>query len=246
MAIDPRKRQKQLAKHRAKRKAKAKTSSNKSSAYGSSMLGRAMATLEMEMAMRGPVDECYAADNIFSGGMGSVIVSRQSGAGHIAAGVYLIDAYCLGVKDAFARLCTYGDFRRLLDESNETMRMRRVEPAYARKLIVDAVAYARDLGLEPHPDFKYASRLLEDIDASACTTEFSFGLNGKPFFIAGPYDTPVRIRQITAAMASKRNPDEYNLMIPLPPDAELFYGGDEDDDFEDEDEDDDGDDDERN
>lgn len=236
MAIDPRKRQKQMAKHRAKRKAKAKAVANKSSIYGPSILGRAMATLEMEMAMRGPVDECYAADNIFDGGMGSVIVSRQSGAGHFAVGVYLIDAYCLGVKDAFARLYTDGEFRRLLDGTNETQRMRRVEPSYTRKLIEDAVAYARDLGLEPHPDFKYARRLLEGIDASACTTEFTFGLDGKPFFVAGPYDSEERINQIMAAISRKRDPGEYHFMVPLSPDAEFFVG---DEDQYDDDEDDD-------
>jgi len=220
MAIDPRKRQKQLAKHRAKRKAKA--ASSKHSQPGPSLLGRAMATLEMEMAMRGPVDECYAADNIFDGGMGSVVVSRLSGAGHIGVGVYLIDAYCLGVKDAFVRLCTYGEFRRLLGDINQTERQKRVEASYAKKLIEDAVAYARDLGLEPHDDFKYTSRLLTDIDSSACATEFTFGYNGRPFFIAGPYDSEARVKQIMEAMARKRGAGGYEYLVPISPDTELF------------------------
>jgi hypothetical protein len=238
MAIDPRKRQKQLAKHRAKRKAKAKAVSKRSFDYGGSTLMRGMAGLEMEMAAHRPVGECYTSDNIFESGLGSVILSRPSGTGHIATGVYLIDAYCLGVKDAFARLYTEREFDQLLDASNETQHMRQVEPAYAKKLILDAVAYARGLGLEPHPDFKYASRLLEGIDASACTTEFRFGNEGKPFFIAGPNDTPARVRQIAAALSRKLNPDEYDFMVPLSPNADLF-DFDDDDDYEDDDEDDD-------
>lgn len=191
-----------------------------------------MATLEMEMAIRGPVNECYASDNIFDDGMGSVVVSRLSGAGHIGVGVYLIDAYCLGVKDAFVRLCTYNEFRSLLGDIKQSERQRRVEASYAKKLIEDAVAYARDLGLEPHEDYKYAGRLLAGIDSSACTTGFTFGLDGQPFFIAGPYDTEARVKQIMEALSRKRGAGEFKFMIPLSPDTEFFIEDEDDDDEE--------------
>jgi hypothetical protein len=235
MAIDPRKRQKQLAKHRAKRKAKAKGPSHRLSDSNNSMLAQLIAGLEIERAAHGPAGECYVSDNIFQGGLGSVIISRPTATGRIATGVYLIDAYCLGVKDAFARLYTEDEFEHVLDGSNETQQMRQVEPAYAKKLILDAVAFARTHGLEPHPDFRDASRLLEGIDASACTTEFTFGYDGNPFFIAGPYDTPERMKQIAAALSSKRNSGEYNFMVPISPDTEVFLGDEDDDeDYEDE------------
>src|SRR5262245_5923292 len=103
MALDQRRRQKKLAKQRAKRKAKA--AAQKPYQSSGSSQGRMMATLEFDLASSAPIYECYVADDIFdqeeNRGIGQVIVSRLSG-GQVAAGIFMIDAFCLGVKDAFA------------------------------------------------------------------------------------------------------------------------------------------------
>lgn len=245
MALDPRKRQKQLAKQRARRKAKAGV--QKRSRQGGSSWLSAFAGLEFELATHAPVYECYVADEVFGSdqGIGQVVVSRLSGNGQVAAGVFLIDAYCLGVKDAFAFLRSRVDFEDLLLPGiGQTVTLRRVEPAYAKKLIVDAIAYARDLGFEPHKDYKLASKVLHDIDATACTTEFTFGKDGKPFFVSGPNDTEARSKQIIDTLRRRCGPDGYHFMMALDPSGGLkvtnqFGGGWNDDDGEDEGEDDD-------
>ncbi len=103
MGLDQRRRQKKLAKQRARRKARA--AAQKPSRQGGPSPSRMMATLEFDLASSAPAYECYVADEIFDRekgqGMGQVIVSRLSG-GMVAAGIFLIDAFCLGVKDAFA------------------------------------------------------------------------------------------------------------------------------------------------
>jgi hypothetical protein len=215
MAIDPRKRQKKLAKSRAKRKSKALA--NRRAQQGRPQ--HAALGLEFELAVRGPIDECYVSEILltpgYNQGLGTVIVTRLASGGMVAAGVYLLDVFCLGVKDSFATLMTREEFRQFLSQTNLQEPMKNVEPAVAKKLIEDSVAYARSLGFDPHPDFRPARKLLEDIDVSACMMEFTFGDRGKPHFISGPNDTPARIRQICDTLERTCGKDNYKISILL-------------------------------
>src|SRR5262249_52240583 len=212
MAIDQRKRQKKLAKQRAKRKAKA--AAHKQTPQGRSSRLSSFGGLEFELAARAPIYECYVADDLFDQGMGHVIVSRLSG-NQVAAGIFLVDGFCLGVKDAFVMFKPREFFDNLIAYGPTSMRA--VEPAYAKKLVEDSVAYARGLGFEPHPDYKLPYRILNDIDASECTVEFTFGKDGKPFYISGPYDSEARIKQILNTLQRRFGPDEYHYMMGLSP-----------------------------
>lgn len=235
MAIDQRKRQKKLAKQRAKRKSKA-SAQKRTQKSGSSWLN-AFAGLEFELAARAPLYECYAADEIFGTdqGIGQVIVSRLSG-NQVAAGIFLVDAYCLGVKNAFAFFKSREEFEdQLLASLGQATHLRRVEPAYAKKLVMNAIAYARSIGFEPYPDYKLASKVLRDIDETTCATEFTFGKDGKPFFIAGPNDSPARCKQVLDTLQRRFSPDEYRYLMPLSPFDTVFMDND-DDDWEDDDE----------
>jgi len=196
------------------------------------------ASLEFELASRGPIYECYAADDIFDQeagqGLGYVIVSRL-GAGQVAAGIFLIDAFCLGVKDAFSFFRSREDFHEMLIPSiRQTARLRRVEPAYAKKLVLDAIAYARTNGFEPHEDYHLASKVLRDIDETACETEFTFGKDGKPFYVSGPNDSEARSKRIIDILHRRFGSDGYDYMVGLSPFGGFFdhdeFGEDEDDD----------------
>jgi hypothetical protein len=224
MALDQRKRQKKLTKQRAKRKAKA--AAQKPAQKGRWSPGRMAATLEFELASLSPVYECYAADDIFDRerdqGMGHVIVSRLSG-GQVAAGIFLIDAFCLGVKDAFAFFRSREDFHNaLLPGLSQNARLRKVEPAYAKKLILDAIAYARNNGFEPHKDYNLASKVLRDIDETACKTEFTFGKDGRPLYIAGPNDSEARSKQVIDTLQRRFGSGGYHYLVGISPFGSFF------------------------
>jgi hypothetical protein len=101
---------------------------------------------------------------------------------------------------------------------NRSFVMREFVPACARKLVEGGVAYAADLGLSPHPDYRIASLIFGDVDAATCDREFTYGKDGKPFFVAGPYDGPARCHQVMQALASHKRPDEYHYIVPVHPD----------------------------
>ena len=89
------------------------------------------------------------ARGLFDLGMGSVIISRKMPNGEIGFGVFLVDVFCLGVKDAFFSVRPQGEYESFIEEIREREGLKPAEPACAVKLIENAAAYARDLGLNP-------------------------------------------------------------------------------------------------
>lgn len=145
--------------------------------------------------------------------MGNVAVCRQKEFGETMAAVFLVDVYCLGVKNCF--LCRFmrSEKREMLDKIFAIEGRTEMSPACAKKLVLDAVAYARSLGLEPHPDYARAARLLNPIDATQCQTVFTFGDDGKPFYIQGPHDSRAFVRHVVATLHRRLGEGNCHYML---------------------------------
>ena len=207
MALDVRKRQQKLAKKAAKRKAVLAT--KKYVGQGEGFLSHVGQTLP---AADAPIHECLMPERLFDIGLGSVIVSRRLPNGFIDAAVFLVDVFCLGIKDAFyARLSPAEYAQRLAHLQHETFKP--IEPACARKLVEEAEAYGRDLGFPPHPDYQRARRIFGDLEATACPEHFVFGKNGKPFLMSGPSDTPAQCRRILTTLSRRCGPDGFHCVV---------------------------------
>ena len=207
MAKDPRKRQKQQERRAAKRQAKHRQLARVKSAG----LPERLST-----AVQYPVLHSWVTNDLWTGGLGWVCLSRQLPNGQVAYAVFLVDRYCLGVKNAMA-----GIVGRFTYDNQIVRKMRReasakeLTPAAARKLVEGAVAYAHALGLPPHPDYQTARLLFGDIDPAESTDEFEFGKDGKPFFVAGPNDTPDRCRRILRALEQSHGPGGFDFLMPM-------------------------------
>ena len=107
--------------------------------------------------------------------------------------VYLLDVWCLGVKNALGPTT--------IDE--QSLRHRTLEffsgyldPPIAapielvRDLVLGAAEYARQLGFAPHPDFHHTRAHL---GAWTGPSAITFGCDGKPTYNSGPYDNPGRV-----------------------------------------------------
>ena len=57
----------------------------------------------------------------------------------------------------------------------------------AREAVLGSAEYARSLGFDPHPDFAAAEGHLGPWTGPGAIT---FGKDGKPLYISGPYDDP--------------------------------------------------------
>jgi len=108
-----------------------------------------------------------------------------------------VDVYCLGVKNAFWRAGSPQDLQDMIRKMEEHQTMRAITPACLAKIVTGAVAYAQSLGFPPHPDYRHALLLLDGIDPSTCPNEFSFGRDGRPYYIQGPNESLAQATAIT-------------------------------------------------
>lgn len=126
-------------------------------------------------------------------GLAGVVVAREHRAQTISACGYLVDTWCLGVKNALGP--EVGDRRglgRVLKMFRSAFGTTLLEAPLdlAQQLVLGAVDYARDLGLEPHRDFEATRGHLGEWDG---VSAIRFGREGKPYFIQGPDDDPERV-----------------------------------------------------
>lgn len=168
----------------------------------------------MRFAMQRPI-EAWRSGNLFEIGCGYLVVSRFKSDGRGEAGFFLLDMFCLGVKEAgFQRFSDRSDLQEnLLDPlfgQDEPVQM---TPPAARKLAQDAVAYARDLGFSPAADYKKACRVFGGISTGDCDEEFVFGKDGKPFYIQGPSESPARSEQILRVLEARCGAGGYHYIL---------------------------------
>lgn len=228
MALDPRKRQKKLAKKTARRKKRALAVQKESS-----FVRNPFADLkQLAVAMNSPIHQCLVPTGLFETGIGNVIVSRRLSNDHIATGVFLVDVFCLGIKKAFLKILSPDEYEYMVEKIGENETLKPVAPDYARKLVEKAEAYAGKLGFSPHPDYRRARQIFGNINMAACTTEFEFGKDGKPFFIAGPHDSPARRRQICDTLLRSCGPGGFHYLIPVSSFEEVYV---DDEDYDEED-----------
>lgn len=171
---------------------------------------------QLSMRAKAPVYECLMSVSLDTGGLGEVIMTRRTTSGEIALGLFLIDRYCMGVKDCFGRIETVARYRELLNNmADQGRELRTIDPASARRLVEDAVAYAESLGLKPHADYRAVRMILGEIDPAMATETFEFGVNGKPHFIAGPLQSPAECQAICAKLKASCGDDGFHYTIPV-------------------------------
>lgn len=225
MAANQKKRQKKLERRAAKRKDRRRELIRQKN--------RGLGEL-LSMASGAPVLHSRIADTVRDEGLGYTLLSRLLPNNRVAAVVFLVDIRCLGVKDCFGRLMVRAEYDAFCRELDDKFEVEDHTPADVRKLVEGAVDYARNLGLEPHPDYYRVKSIFGDIDVCESQMEFEFGSEGKPLFMNGPYDSPERCRQILSILEHSCGPGGYHYIIGRPAGMRtLQHEEDEEEDFED-------------
>ncbi len=147
-------------------------------------------------------------------GLTPVVVARQLDSETVIFGVYMVDLYCLGVKDAFTRTSTsIKAFERELPKLCAG-KPERCTVELAHEVIYGAMEYAEKLGFQPHPDFKrqMADQVLDPPDAHPRVDHVAFGKDGKPLFISGPYDDEGKITHVLNTLTRTCGEGNYNFL----------------------------------
>lgn len=201
------------------RKLAAKAARRKAIASEKKMLGVSPTSLvgRIRVATKGSLVRCMMSSTLFEIGIGHVIVARALPSGLLGCAYFLVDVFCLGVKDVFYVEIGETELRSRLAEQDDVQSFIDIEPAHARKLIRDAAAYAASLGLSAAKDTPVIEAIFGDVDTGACTETFTFGKDGKPFFVSGPNDTQARIRAVSQILEKSQGTGGWNYMVEVLP-----------------------------
>ena len=204
MTISEQQRQKKLAKKKQKRKAtsakKITPSMKKAKPYASY-----------------PIHECLIPDNLFTSGIGELVVARRIPNGNIAMSAFVLDVFCLGVKDAMFMQLSENDYEHIKEKMSASgdRNFEKLHQSCTKKLLDGLVDYAKELGFAPHPDYKNANEIFGSIDASVCPVKYTYGKDGKPFYMNGPYESLAEIQRIINTLTEKCGVGGFETMITL-------------------------------
>src|SRR5271157_430944 len=114
--------------------------------------------------------EALRSANLFDSGRGYLVVSRFRADGRVEAGFFLLDVFCLGVKDAgFHRFNSNADYQEsLIDRLFPDGTPLRMTTVAGRKFADDAISNARGRCSSPSTDYKNASRVCGSITTADC------------------------------------------------------------------------------
>ena len=220
MGRNPKKRQRAAAKKKARREKRKAARARAHGPAGDWRWGVSRSTVR-----NAPIHACLMTADLFKIGIGHVVIARRLPSGEVAAGHFMVDAQCLGVKGAIFSVQSAAAFDDVVRSLNDPYPLREVKPAYARKLIERSVEYAHSIGFLPHEDYHDATAVFGDINPDDCAEEFTFGRNGKPFYVSGPRDSAQKRALILATLQAHCGDGNYDYLVNVgatpPPD---FFG----------------------
>lgn len=161
---------------------------------------------------RWPIEASYINESWEESGLAHVLLARRRPDGMMAMATFLVDMGCLGVKDVDLnpRQSPQTIQEMVLASEEFGNSMLPCSAELVAKLVHGGVAWAQKLGFEPANGFLAAQKLLEGLDPAACDTPVEFGRDGKPYYMAGPYDN---VAQVIAKL-QKVVGEDFELMTP--------------------------------
>ena len=166
-----------------------------------------------------PIEGCWTFQNWQELGLTTVVIARRQPDGNLVVGIYLVDFFCLGIKNADSRtdIPVRHFYSTHLPELLQGS-VAEIPAALAHEIVYGGQAYAAQFGFRSHRDFKRAQQVLDARDAHPSTGRVAFGKDGKPFFVAGPYDNVKAVLRQLERVAGAGN---YDYVVPMdepPPD----------------------------
>ena len=200
------KRQKKVLKKRAEKKLTQRTEP---------LAGALSVQSILRQARTYPFEGCWVQEDWKQAGLAVVVVARRQPNGNIAFGNYLVDYYCLGLKDTYYHVDIPASVFRheaLPTMYRSTSGPISIPPELAHEIIYGGIDYAAQFHFRPHRDFRDSQYLLDPPEMHPRTGQVAFGKDGQPFYIAGPHDHPDAIMRQLLRTAGEGH---FHYLMPL-------------------------------
>ena len=140
-----------------------------------------------------PIYKCYINSNWQEKGLANILVSRQHSTGNFTIGMYIVDTFCKGLVETYAKF--NGDIDNLnaniglhIPPEDDFITLMEVDYILVHNIIFGAIAFAEEHGYKPQKDFEITKGILDEDNENIDLIEIDFGVNGKPFLIERNYE----------------------------------------------------------
>jgi hypothetical protein len=148
----------------------------------------------IEAARKLPILSCLVNEGWDEMGMAVVIITRVRPKGTYVIGTYIVDTFCLGVKDTGWWCDVDAEHLENLQNGMQ-LDFTEIEKDVALNIIYGGIRYAKQFDFQPHKDFTAVTQYILDPFSSVEDLELTFGKDGKPCYVQGPHDKPLSITQ---------------------------------------------------
>jgi len=161
-----------------------------------------------------PIYECLVNTEWKEQGVAHVIVARKHTNGNITACMYLVDLFCLGIKNTqYLFNIPETKYQEKKDEIEHIV-FEPISYTLAHNIVFAGLEYAHEYEFKPHKEFTSITQfMLEEDSEDIELIEIECGLDGKPFFVNGPNDDEAKIKQIMAQLERTAGPGNYDFEI---------------------------------
>jgi hypothetical protein len=161
-----------------------------------------------------PIYECLVRSDWQETKMTTVTVARNHTNGNITVCSYLVDLFCLGVKDSMylfnVPVPKYEEFK---ERVNGEMEMTEVDYTLAHNIVYAGVEFAEEFGFKPHKDYESVTKyMLEEDTEDIELIEIECGNDGKPLYMRGPFEDDAKARRIIAQLEKNAGPGKYDFV----------------------------------
>lgn len=124
-----------------------------------------------------PIYKCFISNT--EHGLYTIVVARKHTTGKLTYGAFLIDAWCLGVKDSLWQFNQEPEvFQDFLTKFYGQLKIDEISYTEAHNRIYGAIAWAEEVGIHPGKGWEYTQYLLEEDTDDIELIEYPFGDQG--------------------------------------------------------------------
>lgn len=129
--------------------------------------------------------ECWVNKDYRDQGMASVLVLGHAGGDHYAFAGFLVDVWCVGLKDAWGRpdLSRMEFEEELLGRIGSAMPMKKIDADELRRFIAASIRFTRQNGFKLPPHYERWTSMLGDLGDINSADISDFGKDGKLFYM---------------------------------------------------------------
>jgi hypothetical protein len=161
-----------------------------------------------------PIFECLVNTEWKEQGVAHVIVARKHVNENITMCMYLVDIFCLGIKNTqYSFNIPVAEYQEI-KENMEHIEFEPISYNLAHNIVFAGLEYAKEYEFKPHKDFTSITQfMLEEDTDDIELIDIECGLDGKPFYVNGPSEDEAKTKQILAQLERTAGPGNYDFEL---------------------------------